>query len=137
VCQLSELACLLLVSRLSASSAAGIISFVQNESYAKLLIVTMAVKENRTSAPEGSIDPNCPVFPQLSIEASWDDAERSVSNPFGFTFKPLKYLMYFSFLTLGLIYFVYKLCIARLMALISRLRSWSLNKKLDMKIFTL
>jgi len=80
LCQPAELACLLLIGRLSwpsANYAAGIIFFVRHESYAKKLVfATMVGEQERRSAPESSEDPNCTILTHLEPafpEALWND----------------------------------------------------------------
>lgn len=66
----------------SANSAAGIISSVQNERYAKRFIVATVGEEERRPAPESSLD-NFSAFAHLNLsfpEASCDDARCMVST---------------------------------------------------------
>jgi len=84
VCQLfdSEFACC--NSLFTAELTAGtLLIFLLEKRRRQLNIGVMAVDEKGTSAAEGLIDPNCPVFARLNLEfpqASWTDARHAVSS---------------------------------------------------------
>jgi len=59
------------------------LSFFLEEAMPNFIVGIMGVDENGNSAAEGSIDPNCHVFPRLNLElpqASWTDAQHAVSK---------------------------------------------------------
>jgi len=77
VCQLSELPVATLKSKLlRCPSILQLAHFYSLSMMSVLFTGTMAVDKNENFAPEGSIDPNFPVFARFNLafpKALWDD----------------------------------------------------------------